>query len=188
MLPWFLPVFLSWTTHALASTTTCVIEHVHPHCALAEQPWPPNAQPTFAMRCVGCAQALPDAANLPCSEVHVTPDRFSLKVEGVTLQGGRFESTSNLCPVRDFASVVSSGNGTVFRYIGPLIPGKAHAIHHASHSYSYSSSFVSSFTVSDTPDGGSGCAIGRTGTPGDVALTVLGLALVARSRRRKNRA
>jgi hypothetical protein len=125
MMRWRLAALLAGTllvaAPARASTTFCVGEMRAPDCqSLAGFVWPQDSHPTFSAFCMGCSHYGDGGGG--CIDLHpqVGPapgGGLSLQVGNRTYGGEYFEATKILCGIE-----------RLYRYVGPLEPGRVHTV------------------------------------------------------------
>jgi hypothetical protein len=123
-----------------ASSIYCGLQMLSPNCTpvASDNRWPPDAQPTFGLGCVGYPSPPPmtDAGDRPTPLIdYFLPTMATVKLVieagGQTLNGGSFSDTgitcTDSCKLDAGMSRNCSTSGLV-RYTGPLLPGQEHKI------------------------------------------------------------
>jgi hypothetical protein len=133
-----LALLLFATSAASASVIRCWGKMRNLDCSETDQLWDADSHPTFGGACEGCGY-WPDGGG--CVPISAGPQGLGLSVEGKGYGSDHFEALSTTC-----------GGERLFRYTGPLHPGRPHEISFPGNvDYSRPVRFTLSFSVDDAP-------------------------------------
>jgi hypothetical protein len=145
-------------TDASASVTRCWGKMRTMACEETDQTWDADGHPTFSAGCEGCGSTPEGGA---CMPVAAGPYGLSLMVGGRSYGADHFEVLTASC-----------GSDWLFRYNGPLEPGKSHEIWLPGNvDYSQPKRFTLNFFVADAPPVDAGLDAGAPAADGPAVTT-----------------